>query len=208
MTWKRLYVTPISCTRVRFGVSIEPPNVSGPPKPASSIRQISTFGAPSGGFGSGIIAQSATDSSNVRRRAAERPVGNRQLRSVGLELVHRLSQRLLQRSTYPPLVPLHERAEHRAAERLLDPQPLILTEHRDDPGRAWGQIVSDLLVDLTLEPMIDEPTNGTPPPRCACSTETLPSSACVTRSTPSTAIILSLTCATSDSKSSVAVSMS
>jgi hypothetical protein len=56
-----LYVTPASWTRVRFGVLIGPPNVSGWPNPASSIRQISTFGAASGAFGPGTIVQSATD---------------------------------------------------------------------------------------------------------------------------------------------------
>jgi hypothetical protein len=49
-----------------FGVLIGPPNVSGWPNPASSIRQISTFGAPSGAFSPGTIVQSPTDSSSVR----------------------------------------------------------------------------------------------------------------------------------------------
>src|SRR6266567_6168441 len=66
VTWKRLYVSPICCTRVRFGVSIAPPKVLGAPKPASSIRTIRTFGASSGAFGPGTIVQSATDWSTVR----------------------------------------------------------------------------------------------------------------------------------------------
>jgi len=56
----------MSRTRVRFGVATGPPNVSGPPNPASSMRTTSTFGAPSGGCGPGIIDQSATDPSMVR----------------------------------------------------------------------------------------------------------------------------------------------
>src|SRR5271166_369952 len=43
-----------------------PPNVSGPPNPASSISTISTFGASSGAFGPATIVQSAIDSSSVR----------------------------------------------------------------------------------------------------------------------------------------------
>ena len=54
------------CTRVRFGVAIGPPNVSGLPNPASSMRTTSTFGASSGAFGPGIIVQSGTDLSTVR----------------------------------------------------------------------------------------------------------------------------------------------
>src|SRR6516162_5799073 len=49
-----------------FGVAIGPPNVSGLPNPASSMRTMSTFGAPSGGCGPGIINQSGTDWSMVR----------------------------------------------------------------------------------------------------------------------------------------------
>jgi hypothetical protein len=44
-----------------FGVEIGPPNVSGPPNPASSISTMSTFGAPSGACGPAIIDQSGTD---------------------------------------------------------------------------------------------------------------------------------------------------
>src|SRR5271157_6053377 len=66
VTWKRLYVRPSCWTRVRLGVLIGPPNVSGWPNPASSIRTISTLGASSGAFGPGTIDQSATDWSMVR----------------------------------------------------------------------------------------------------------------------------------------------
>ena len=65
VTWNRLYVTPCCCTRVRFGVRMSPPNVSGPPKPASSISTISTFGASSGAFTGATMLQSPTDSSIV-----------------------------------------------------------------------------------------------------------------------------------------------
>ena len=57
---------PISCTRVRFGVLIGPPNVSGLPNPASSMIMTRTLGASSGALGPGMIVQSATDVSIVR----------------------------------------------------------------------------------------------------------------------------------------------
>jgi len=47
-------------------VAIGPPNVSGCPKPASSIRMSSTFGASCGALGPGMIVQSGTDWSIVR----------------------------------------------------------------------------------------------------------------------------------------------
>ncbi len=66
VTWKALYVTPIACTRVSVGVLIPPPNVSGPPKPASSMSTSSTFGASCGADGPGMKDQSAADSAMVR----------------------------------------------------------------------------------------------------------------------------------------------
>ena len=66
VTWKLLYVTPICCTREKAGELIGPPNVSIAPNPASSMMARSTFGAPSGAFGPGIIDQSATESLRVR----------------------------------------------------------------------------------------------------------------------------------------------
>ena len=43
--WKRLYDTPVLWTRERVGVRTSPPNVSGRPGPASSIRMMTMFGA-------------------------------------------------------------------------------------------------------------------------------------------------------------------
>ena len=48
------------------GVETGPPKVDGLPKPASSIRTSSTFGAPSGGDGVMLIVQSGTEASSVR----------------------------------------------------------------------------------------------------------------------------------------------
>ena len=66
VTWKPLYLRPCSATRVMAGVETGPPKVDGLPKPASSIRTSSTFGALSGGDGVMLIVQSATDASRVR----------------------------------------------------------------------------------------------------------------------------------------------
>ncbi len=64
---------PIFWTRVRLGVLIDPPNVSGLPKPASSMRTTSTLGASSGAFGPGIIVQSGSDWSSVRPIVPPKP---------------------------------------------------------------------------------------------------------------------------------------
>ena len=49
VVWKRLYLRPLSARRSKFGVWHGPPKADEEPKPASSIRITSTFGAPSGG---------------------------------------------------------------------------------------------------------------------------------------------------------------
>ena len=54
VVWKRLNFRPPAARRSAFGVAHGPPNALDAPKPASSIRTISTFGAPSGGRSSSI----------------------------------------------------------------------------------------------------------------------------------------------------------
>jgi hypothetical protein len=49
VVWNRLYFNPPHDSLSRVGVLIGPPNAEGAPKPTSSIRTISTFGAPAGG---------------------------------------------------------------------------------------------------------------------------------------------------------------
>ena len=49
VVWKRLYFRPPAASRSAFGVRHGPPNVLAAPKPTSSSRMITTFGAPSGG---------------------------------------------------------------------------------------------------------------------------------------------------------------
>ena len=48
VVWKRLYFSPPAASRSAFGVSMTPPNALDAPKPTSSRRTTSTFGAPSG----------------------------------------------------------------------------------------------------------------------------------------------------------------
>ena len=47
--WKRLYLSPFAASRSAVGVAQGPPKALEAPKPQSSIRTTSTFGAPSGG---------------------------------------------------------------------------------------------------------------------------------------------------------------
>ena len=49
VVWKRMYLSPPFASRSAVGVLHGPPNADDDPKPASSIRAISTFGAPVGG---------------------------------------------------------------------------------------------------------------------------------------------------------------
>ena len=49
VVWKRLYFSPFAARRSAVGVEQGPPNALDEPKPASSSRTTSTFGAPAGG---------------------------------------------------------------------------------------------------------------------------------------------------------------
>ena len=49
VVWNRLYFSPFAASRSAIGVLIGPPKALEAPNPQSSIRTISTFGAPSGG---------------------------------------------------------------------------------------------------------------------------------------------------------------
>ena len=49
VVWKRVYFSPLSASRSAVGVWHGPPNALEAPKPTSSSRITSTFGAPSGG---------------------------------------------------------------------------------------------------------------------------------------------------------------
>ncbi len=49
VVWKRLYLSPFAARRSAVGVAHGPPKALDAPKPTSSSRTMSTFGAPSGG---------------------------------------------------------------------------------------------------------------------------------------------------------------
>ena len=49
VVWKRLYLQPVAARRSAVGVAQGPPKALEAPKPTSSSRTTSTFGAPSGG---------------------------------------------------------------------------------------------------------------------------------------------------------------
>ena len=89
-------------------------------------------------------------------RAAEVPVRDRQHGAVGNELPHRLRETVLER-LQPLLVGLDDRLRKRPRQRLLDRQPLRLVERREDRGRPGRQMLTDLVVHLRLDPMVDEP---------------------------------------------------
>ena len=88
-------------------------------------------------------------------RAAEVRIGDRQHRPVRAELPHRLGERLLQGGG-ALLVALDDGTELCVRERLFDTEPLLVVEDRDDPGRPRRQVLPDLVVDLGLDPMVDE----------------------------------------------------
>ncbi len=96
------------------------------------------------------------------KRAPDRPaevrIRDREHRPVRAELPHRLGERLLQRA-HALLVALDDRSDLRACERLLDTEPLLVVEDRDDPGRPRRQVLADLVVDLVVDPVVDEPAD-------------------------------------------------
>ena len=156
VTWKRLYRRPCSATRVITGVETGPPNVDGFPKPASSISTSSTFGAPSGGFGVMLIVQSGTDASSVRPIVPPK-FGSGIGSTVRSGLNFPIASASDSFSAETPFLSLWTTERSSApAERLLDAEPLLVVEHRDDPGRARRQVLADLVVDLVLDPVIDE----------------------------------------------------
>src|SRR5262249_4593469 len=64
VVWKRLYFSPLAASLSIVGVGIGPPNVLDAPKPTSSVRIKSTFGAPFGACTS--FGKSGVESLTVR----------------------------------------------------------------------------------------------------------------------------------------------
>ena len=155
-TWKRLYLRPWSATRVIAGVETGPPNVDGLPKPASSIRTSNTFGAPSGGDGVMAIVQSPTDVSRVRPIAPPKfgsGIGSTVRSGLNFPIA---SPSDSFNAPMPFLSPWTTDRSMRARERLLDAEPLLVVEDRDDPGRPRRQVLADLVVKLLLDLVVGE----------------------------------------------------
>jgi hypothetical protein len=67
VVWKRLYYRrPFAASRSAVGVAHGPPNALDAPKPVSSIRTMSTFGACSGGRSGSIGGDKSPDPSRRR----------------------------------------------------------------------------------------------------------------------------------------------
>src|SRR4051794_25422720 len=62
VVWKRLYFRPFPASRSAVGVAHGPPNALEAPKPTSSSRTTSTFGAPAGGCSGSIGGKEASGS--------------------------------------------------------------------------------------------------------------------------------------------------
>ena len=145
VTWKRLYVMPMSCTRENAGVCTGPPKLSMEPKPASSMRTRRTLGASSGRLGPG-------DERPVGDRVLERPAGraaeglvrDRQHRAVRHELAGRLGERVLE-TAEAVLVHGRDGLGRRAGEGTLGLEPVLLVDDRDDGGRAGLELLAQTL---------------------------------------------------------------
>src|SRR3954452_24742083 len=62
VVWKRLYVKPLPASRSAVGVAHGPPNALDAPKPTSSSKTTSTWGAPAGGRSGSIAGNDASGS--------------------------------------------------------------------------------------------------------------------------------------------------
>ena len=107
-----------------------------------------------------------------RRRHVDRPIGDRgiyrpphrpakvwvgdwQHCPVRAELPHRLGEGDLQ-CRHPFLVAWDDGPKRRALQRLLDAEPLLVIEDRNDPRRPRRQVLADVVVDLVVDAVIDE----------------------------------------------------
>ena len=91
---------------------------------------------------------------------AERAVGDRQFRAVGIELAHRFTE-----SGFQALdrlgVQLGDRLQQRSTQGLLEGQSARFRDHRDDDAGARGERLADLGFQTGLEPVVGEhPRDG------------------------------------------------
>src|SRR5580765_5825977 len=93
VVWKRLYLRPLPASRSAVGVAHGPPNALDAPKPTSSSRTTSTFGAPCGGR-SGSIGGNVAPGSLASRGSSP---------SYGLSGIGRTSRELWSVTLYSSL---------------------------------------------------------------------------------------------------------
>ena len=138
---------------------IDPPNVSGCPKPASSIRTISTFGAPSGAFGPGTIVQSATDWSNVRPIVPPNFLSGigRTVRS-GLNL-SAASARASFSSFMPPLSIWATDLAGESASACSATQPIVAIDDSDDRRCTRFEFIAEAFLNATIDLMLGKLAN-------------------------------------------------
>ena len=137
-------------------MAIPPPKVSGPPKPASSMRTRSTLGASSGALGAGMMVQSPTDSSSVR------PIVPPNWRS-GIGSTVRSGANLPIASARASFSALMPSSSVWTTDFATEPpsacstrEPLLVVEDGDDRGGAGRQVLADPVVQLGLELVVGE----------------------------------------------------
>ena len=88
-------------------------------------------------------------------RAAEGPVGDRQHRAVGAELVGGFCQGVLE-LLQAIFVHLGHRLGGRVGERLFGNQPIIAHDDGDDDRRAWLELIAEAFLDAAIELVLGE----------------------------------------------------
>ena len=164
VTWNRLYVMPMSCTRLKAGVLTGPPKESMEPKPASSMRTTSTLGASSGALGPGMNAQSATESLSVRPAVPPKVLS-------GIGSTVRSGTNLPAASASASFRPLRPCLSMGATDLAGEPARACsassrcgIVDDRDDGGRAGLELLAEALfepaVDFVLGELADDAACG------------------------------------------------
>ena len=136
-----------------------PPKVSGPPKPASSMRTSEHVGRSFGRRRPGDDRPVARPTRSIVRPAAppNGSVRDRQHGAVGVELAGRLRQRVLQ-APDALLVHLDDRLGRRG-QGALGGQAVLLVDHRDDGGGARLELVAHTRLEAAVDLVLGEPAD-------------------------------------------------